>query len=91
LRRPREGRSFVGMKAKWFILALGVTLFLLAWGGVGAALILKADLKVHALALVVAGFATKGLIWSLVIALGISVAEMRGRIGQWWRKTLRRP
>lgn len=75
------------MKAKWFILALGVTLFLLAWGGVGAALLLKADLKLHALALVIAGFATKGLLWSLVIALGLSVAEMRGRIAAWWRRT----
>lgn len=79
------------MKAKWFILALGVTLFVLAWGGVGAAWLLKADLKVHALALVIAGFATKGLLWSLVIALGLSVAEMRGRIGAWFRKAFRRP
>lgn len=74
------------MKAKWFILALGVTLFLLAWGGVGAAWVLKADLKVQALALVIAGFATKGLLWSLVIALGLSVAEMRGRIADWFRR-----
>jgi hypothetical protein len=74
------------MKAKWFILALGVVLFLLAWGGVGAAWLFKADLKVHALALVIAGFATKGLLWSLVIALGLSVAEMRGRIADWFRR-----
>lgn len=79
------------MKAKWFILALGVALFLLAWGGVGVAWALQADLKVHALALVIAGFATKGLLWSLVIALGLSVAEMRGRIAAWFRKTFRKP
>ena len=79
------------MRAKWFILALGVTLFLLAWGGVGATLLLQADLKAKALALVIAGFATKGLFWSLVISLGFSVAEMRGRIATWWRKTFRKP
>ena len=78
------------MKAKWFILVLGVTLFVLAWGGAGAAFALGAELKVRALALVIAGFATKGLLWSMVIALGISVAEMRGRIAEWWRKTFRR-
>lgn len=78
------------MKIKWFILALGVTLFVLAWGGVGAAFALGADLKLRALALLIAGFATKGLLWSLVIALGIGVAEMRGRIAEWWRRTFSR-
>ncbi|MDQ0462737.1 hypothetical protein QO010_000485 [Caulobacter ginsengisoli] len=79
------------MKAKWFILVLGVSLFALAWGGVGATLLLGAGLKAKALALVIAGFATKGLLWSLVISLGLSVAEMRGRIADWWRKTFRKP
>jgi hypothetical protein len=75
------------MRLKHWIGILGAAVFLLAWGALAVAFVVKVELALWTTLVVIAAFASEAMIWCLAAMLGLSVFEARREI---WR-TLTRP